>query len=267
MSAPNQRHCRRHVWLFVRPGSVPGTYVNYNLLPPGSVQTKPYYSCNLATNPNVPFSGCDPNIGDYPFTDGIVGNGQGFHTNQSAFGYPGGGLFDTRFEAYAGDSWKVNPNFTLNYGVRYVRDTGCTDSDLAPIPCSATILITCTGNLLDQWGPGLGNRVRQPNANLAPQIGFAWDPWRNGKTAIRGGGGLYYENNIFNNVVDERRNKLATGSFNQFQFLNCQPGASPGSLSLPLPIPDRIQPNFVTSVDGYDLATLVCFPALGAQLR
>jgi hypothetical protein len=67
--------------------------------------------------------------------------------------------------------------------------------------------------------------------------------------------------------VDERRNKLATGSFNQFQFLNCQPGASPGSLSLPLPIPDRIQPNFVTSVDGYDLATLVCFPALGAQLR
>ena len=30
-------------------------------------------------------------------------------------------------------------------GLRYVRDTGRTDSDLAPIPCSATTLISCNG--------------------------------------------------------------------------------------------------------------------------
>jgi hypothetical protein len=239
------------------------SYVNFNLLPPGSVQTTPYYSCNLETTPNVPFSGCDPNIGAYPFTSGLVGNGQGYFTNLPSFGSPAGGLFDTRFEAYVGDSWKLKPNLTLNYGLRYVRDTGRTDSDLAPIPCSATTLLSCTGNLLDQWGPGLGNRVRQPNANFAPQIGFTWDPWRNGKTAIRGGGGLYYENNIFNNVQFDRNNKLATGLFNQFLYLNCQPGASPGSLSFPLPVPGSIQPNSVTSVDGYDLATQVCFQPLG----
>ena len=160
------------------------TYVNFILLTTGAVQTSPYYSCNLGT-PSA-FSGCDPNIADYPFTGGYVGNGQGFSTELPAFGYPAGGLFDTRFEAYVGDSWKIRPNFTLNYGLRYIRDTGRTDSDLAPIPCSATTLITCTGNLLDQWGPGLSNRVRQPNLNFAPQIGFAWDPWRDGKTAIRG---------------------------------------------------------------------------------
>jgi len=238
------------------------SYVDFNEVPLGTVQTAPFYSCNLDTDPNVPFSGCDPNIGDYPFTGGYVGNGQGFSTELPAFGYPAGGLFDTRFEAYVGDSWKIKPNLTLNYGLRYIRDTGRTDSDLAPIPCSATTLITCTGNLLDQWGAGLGNRVRQPNLNFAPQIGFAWDPWRDGKTVIRGGGGLYYENNIFNNVSYDRSNKLATGLFNQTPYLNCEPGASPGSLSFAFPLPGGAQ-NPVTSVDGYDLATQVCFAPLG----
>jgi hypothetical protein len=243
------------------------SYVNFNLLPASSnpvtsVQTSPFYSCALETDPSVPFSGCDPNIGDYPFAGGYVGNGQGFSTELPAFGYPEGGLFDTRFEAYVGDSWKIKPNLTINYGLRYIRDTGRTDSDLAPIPCSATTLISCTGDLLDQWGPGLGNRVRQPNLNFAPQAGFAWDPWSNGKTSIRGGGGLYYENNIFNNVSYDRSDKLATGLFNQTPYLNCQPGASPGSLAFGMPGPGGVASS-VTSVDGYDLATQVCFQPLG----
>lgn len=238
------------------------SYVNFALLPVGQVQTTPFYSCNLATNPAVPFSGCDPNIADYPFAGGYLGNGQGFSTELPAFGFPAGGLFDTRFEAYVGDSWKIKPNLTVNYGLRYLRDTGRTDSDLAPIPCSSTTLITCTGDLLNQWGPGLGNRVRQPNLNFAPQVGFAWDPKGDGKTAIRGGGGLYYENNIFNNVSYDRSDKLATGLFNQTPYLNCQPGAAPGSLAFALPAPGGVQ-NAVTSVDGYDLATQVCFAPLG----
>src|SRR5580700_6577432 len=239
------------------------SYVNFNLVPQGTVQTTPFYSCNLDTNPNVAFSGCDPNIADYPFAGGYVGNGQGYSTELPAFGYPAGGLFDTRFEGYFGDSWKIKPNFTLNYGVRYIRDTGRTDSDLAPIPCSATTLITCTGDLLNQWGPGLANRVRQPNLNFGPQFGFAWDPWSDGKTAIRGGGGLYYENNIFNNVSYDRSNKLTNGLFNQTPYLNCQPGASAGSLAFNIPVPGSTIPNAVTSIDGYDLATQVCFAPLG----
>jgi hypothetical protein len=238
------------------------SYVNFNLVAQGTVQTSPFYSCNLQTTSGVPFSGCDTNIGDYPLAGGYVGNGQGFSTELPAFGYPAGGLFDTRLETYLGDSWKIRPNITLNYGLRYIRDTGRTDSDLSSIPCSATTLITCTGNLLDQWGAGYGNPIRQPNANLAPQFGFAWDPWHDGKTSIRGGGGLYYENNIFNNVSYDRSDKLATGLFNQTPYLNCQPGGSVGSLGFALPGPGGTQ-NTVTSVDGYDLATQVCFAPLG----
>ena len=232
------------------------TYVNFNLLS-GTVQNSPFYSCGLAN-----FVGCDTNIGDYPMTGAFIGNGQGFGDELPAFGFPAGGLFDTRFEAYAGDSWKIRPNLTVNYGLRYIRDTGRTDSDLAPIPCSATTLITCTGNLLDQWGAGLGNRVRQPNLNFAPQVGFAWDPWHDGKTVIRGGGGLYYENNIFNNVSFDRSNKLATGLFNQVNSLNCGQTPSLGSVQFALPGPNGTQ-NLVSSIDGFDLGSQVCFAPLG----
>src|SRR5712692_9445932 len=132
----------------------------------------------------------------------LIGNGQGFFTEKPGFGFPAGGSSDTRFTAYFGDQWKLRSNLTGTIGLRYVRDTGRTDSDIDPIPCSASI-ISCTGNLLDQFGPGLGGRIRQPNKNFGPQIGLAWDPWKNSKTAIRAGFGIYYENAIWNNIATQ----------------------------------------------------------------
>ncbi len=243
------------------------TFVDADSTLGSGVETTPYYSCNLPG-----FVGCSTNIGVYPFTGAYIGNGQGFSTELPGFGYPAGGLFDTRFEAYVGDSWKIRPNLTLNYGLRYIRDTGRTDSDLAPIPCSAVTQSLldagypgCTGNILDQWGPGLSNRVQQPNRNFAPQIGFAWDPWHDGKTSIRGGGGLYYENNIFNNVSYDRSNKLSNGLFNQTPQLLCpdpqQGTVLPGQVTFPIP-----GTSGVTEIDGYDLATAVCYQPLGPGL-
>ena len=70
----------------------------------GQTEMAPYYSCNLNG-----FVGCSTNIGQYPFTGAYIGNGQGFSTELPAFGYSAGGLFDTRLEAYVGDSWKIGP--------------------------------------------------------------------------------------------------------------------------------------------------------------
>ena len=41
---------------------------------------------------------------------------------------------DNRISFYFGDSWKVKPNLTVTAGLRYVRDTGRTDSNLGPLP-------------------------------------------------------------------------------------------------------------------------------------
>jgi hypothetical protein len=186
----------------------------------------------------------------------ILGNGQGFFTEKPNFGFPAGGQRDHRFQAYGGDSWKLRPNLTFTYGLRYNRDTGRSDSDLAPIPCSASVL-NCSGNLLDQFGPGLGNRINQPNTQFGPQVGFAWDPSSNGKTAIRGGFGIYYENSIFNNTLFDRPAKLPTGLFFQTGVLGCgndQKGDT--SFNIPgLPAP-------VTSINGQDLGTQVCYQPL-----
>jgi hypothetical protein len=150
-----------------------------------------------------PFPGGSANPLNWDMSRLRVGNGQGFNTLEPALGFPAGGLGpDNRIGLYVGDSWKIKPNFTLTYGLRYDRDTGRTDSDL---PANAAI---------NSAFPGFGNPVKQANLNFAPQLGIAWDPMKNGKTVIRAGIGLYYENVIYNNVLFDRPLRLATGAFN-----------------------------------------------------
>jgi hypothetical protein len=168
-----------------------------------------------------PFPGGASNPLNWPINRVILGNGQGSFTEIPQFGLPAGGQFDTRFAWYVGDSWKVKPYFTLSLGLRYVRDTGRSDNDLAPLSCDTidrsifpASAVPCSGRLLDLAGPGLGARVRQPNTNFAPQLGFAWDATHNGRTVIRGGIGLFYENAIFNNVLFDRPARLQKGLFN-----------------------------------------------------
>ncbi len=161
------------------------------------------------------FFGSAPQIsGNTPAPDGnplddhisqvLASNGQGFSTTQAALGFPAGGLGpDNRIALYIGDSWKLRTNLTVALGLRWERDTGRTDSDL---PAIAPI---------NQFFPGHGNAVNNPNHNFAPQLGVAWDPKGDGKTVVRGGIGLYYENVIFNNVLFDRPARLQNGAFLQ----------------------------------------------------
>ena len=165
--------------------------------------------------------GSDNNPLDASLSQGVVfvGNGQGFSTTQAALGYPAGGLGpDNRLSLYVGDTWKIRHNVTISPGLRWERDTGRTDSDLPAIP------------ELNAAFPGFGNPVRQPNLNFAPQLGLAWDPYSNGKTVVRAGAGLYYENVIYNNVLFDRPLRLRNGAFLQ------SPLACAGGSPQPIPI-------------------------------
>ena len=85
--------------------------------------------------------------------------------------------------AYVQDDWRFRPNLTLNLGLRYEFSTVLTETQgkLTNLPT------------IDAAAPHLGNPYfSNPTLrNFEPRIGFAWDPFHNGKTAVRGGFGMF----------------------------------------------------------------------------
>jgi len=72
------------------------------------------------------------------------------------------------------DEFRINPRFTLNFGVRY-------EAVLNPV--------------LDDKAPfELSRRVRNDMNNWAPRFGFSWAPTRDSKTVLRGGYGIFFDN-------------------------------------------------------------------------
>lgn len=197
--------------------------------------------------------GNEANPFDYTFRNAYVGNGQGYFSEKPAFGLPGGGQEDWRTAFYLADEWKVLPNMAITAAIRYNRDTGRANQDLGVIPCSDIdpanfSSVPCTGStpLLDQFQAGLGKKINQPNMNFGPMVGLTFSPGGNGKTVLRGGFGVYYDSNIWNNILFDRENRLSKGLFNQYNLISCSGGPQ-------VPFPGG---NLVTSSDGIPLTTL-----------
>ena len=92
---------------------------------------------------------------------------------------------NTLFGFYVQDDYRVTSNLTLNLGARYEFFTVPADEDGldAYLPDPATSPDTVLG------GPFANPSLK----NIAPRVGFAWDVTGDGRTAIRGGSGLYYD--------------------------------------------------------------------------
>jgi len=149
---------------------------------------------------------------------------------QASFDYTAD-LRQKAFEAYVQDEWKFRPNITLYYGVRYSFFGSPWDRNgrltnfvpelwnpaAAPLVTGAGNRVPGTGNYCNGLVNNSQNLVPFPNCtttpspwgkfimdvnktDFAPRVGIAWDPFKDGKTAIRTGYGIYHEQ-VLNGMV------------------------------------------------------------------
>jgi hypothetical protein len=100
---------------------------------------------------------------------------------------------------YVQDDWKVSRNLTLNIGLRW-------DSNIGNLPAqdqNRTIqLLSQLNHPRAQALTGDAEALRRTTPSwteFQPRIGFAWDPWGDARTVIRGGYGIFYDQ-IFQNL-------------------------------------------------------------------
>ena len=103
-----------------------------------------------------------------------------------------GSTVNNRIQFSVGDSWKIHPRLTFNYGVAYRWDSNLWNHDLTRPAILAPLFENGTA------APG------RDNNNWAPRVGFAWDVMGDSKTVVRGGFGIYYDNVIDNLRLFER---------------------------------------------------------------
>jgi hypothetical protein len=99
---------------------------------------------------------------------------QGIGTSNSPFD-------NLPFGFFAQDTWRATRKLTINYGVRY-------DVEISPLFAPATAI-----NAAAEKQFGVVEGIPRDYNNVAPRIGFAWDPKGDGKTVVRAGYGLFYD--------------------------------------------------------------------------
>jgi hypothetical protein len=233
-----REHIFRYGFTFNRilaAGDVPigslAPYVSTNVgLPEMSFAASGPFTCSATNGATVSGASCPLN---YPVEVVSVSNGLGYVTPFAGLGLPAGSFDYNRVGVYFGVVSKIRRNFTSSSGVRYAREPGRSDSEFPAIPELNALI------------PGLGNRVRQPSSSFAPQLGFVWDPTGKGKTAIRAGIGLFYENVLTVVAPSDPAYRTPIGDV----FLQgpnaCDGTAIPSSVSIP---GGNIQPNFCGTV-------------------
>ena len=213
---------------------------------------------------------------------------------------------------FAQDSWKVKPNITVNYGLRWefnqpFYDAGgryqtyrpgkvtstypcqLTDPNQIALYGSSDCSPTGPANALFPLGLVFPGDAGVPKGltssyynSWAPRIGIAWDPYKDGKTTIRGGFGVFY-NPIEQLVLEQFQAEPPFGGsttivqdFFQTPFVlqNCpyspgNPCGGPGNSGgiIPNPFGSILNPKHGTPIDWSAFRPIVLFGELQPHLR
>jgi hypothetical protein len=132
--------------------------------------------------------------------------------------FPERGFRQNVAAGYFEDDFRLRPNLTVNLGVRY---------EMASVPDEVNGLLS---NLRDIHSTDLniGKRLFQnpTTLNFEPRTGFAWDPFRDGKTSVRAGFGVF---DVLPLIYEVAMLEAYSGPFSSLVTLvNPAPGSFPG---------------------------------------
>ena len=96
---------------------------------------------------------------------------------------------------FAQDKYRLTPYFTIEAGLRYEWFSTPSEAHNA-----FTVFDPTTASLIQLGTNGLDQIYATNNKNFAPRVGFAWDPFKNGKTSVRAGYGIFYDQPTLNTV-------------------------------------------------------------------
>jgi hypothetical protein len=175
-------------------------------------------------------------------------------------------LLDSEYSGYTQDDYKVFSSLTLNLGVRYEYQTLVHEEQgmysnfvpalneivlasnkvISPTAWAADLVIDPYLALASQTG--YPNTLVFPNKlRLAPRVGFAWRPFNNSRTTVRGGYGIFY--------TGSRISALRTDLAGQFPFTttyNYLPTGTKGKITIENAFASTPSVSGITSANGYD---------------
>src|SRR5437868_6424713 len=162
----------------------------------------------------------------------------------------------TAYDFFGQDDFRLLPNLTVNFGLRYTYYGQAYDASNQSVNFDPKLYNPANAPQLDAAGqlvPGTGvqlNGVFQAGVNspfgraltrqtynFAPRFGFSWHPFNKGKTAIRGGWGLFYDSPAVNYVENNEFGNppfVGTQVISNTTFTN-PAGGTPGVNTTPTP--------------------------------
>jgi hypothetical protein len=170
-------------------------------------------------------------------------------------------------EAYVQDDFRLRPNLTLNFGLRYSNFRQPTEhngllTNFDPAlfnPANAFKIDPATGNRIAGTGDPFNGIIqggknspfgdavaRQANLDFAPRFGFAWDPFGRGTTSVRGGYGIFYDS-VLVGSLEQNLGANPTSSFTSTSIANTRldnPAAGSPVVSLAPASPRGWDPGF-----------------------
>ncbi len=231
------------------------------------------FNGSIQNDPNTGLGG----NGLEQFMMGAVANSSTGITSQPYSSYPYWGL-------YIQDDFRVTPNLTLNFGLRDDMVFFWKSRDHPESNFCLTCLNPQTGlpgEMVYEGSPQIptGAAIASPHlADLGPRFNFAWDPFNDKRTVIRGGYDLLYTNaiNAVNNIGQGIQPGSQWQSFSNWtgSFYPNQCGEHSGvcvafplsdtttnkaNLTIP-PIPANLQPPAANRDPSYGASIQIYYP-------